>query len=170
MVGPMGTFEKAMDITRAGLAAVEGGRLVRESLVRSGRDLTIRGKRFDLGRFERVFLIAAGKAAGPMAAGFMAVLGDEVDEGIVTCRPEENPAPDRLTAVPAAHPLPTRKASGPAGRPFVLPGKPAKMTPSFSSSRAARRRLSASRRRASGWRTSGSSRSASSKPGPTSVS
>ena len=106
MVGPMGTFEKAMDITWAGLAAVEGGRLVRESLVRSGRDLTIRGKRFDLGRFERVFLIAAGKAAGPMAAGFMAVLGDKVDEGIVTCRPGENPAADRLTAVPAAHPLP----------------------------------------------------------------
>jgi glycerate-2-kinase len=123
MVGPMGTFEKAMEITRAGLAAVEGGRLVRESLVRSGRDLTIRGKRFDLGRFERVFLIAAGKAAGPMAAGFMAVLGDKVDEGIVTCRPGENPAPDRLTAVPAAHPLPDAESVR-AGREAVrLAGK-----------------------------------------------
>ena len=106
MVGPMGTFEKAMEIVRAGLAAVEGGRLVRESLVRSGKYLTVRDKRFDLGRFKRIFLVAAGKAAGPMAAGFMAVCGDKVDEGIVTCRPEENPDPDKLTAVPAAHPLP----------------------------------------------------------------
>ena len=123
MVGPMATFEKAMEISRAGLAAVEGGRLVRESLVRSGRDLTIRGQRFDLGRFERVFLIAAGKAAGPMAAGFMAVLGDKVDEGIVTCRPGENPAPDRLTAVPAAHPLPDAESVR-AGREAVrLAGK-----------------------------------------------
>jgi len=106
MVRPMGMFEKASEIAKAGLAAVEGGRLVRENLVRSGRDLTVQGKRFDLGRFERVFLIAAGKAAGPMAAGFMAVLGDKVGEGIVTCRPAENPAPDKLTAIPASHPLP----------------------------------------------------------------
>lgn len=106
MVRRMATFEKAMEIAGAGLAAVEGGRLVRAALARSGNDLEVQRKRFDLGRFQRIFLIAAGKAAGRMAAGFMAVLGDRVNGGIVTCRPGENPDPDRLTAIPAAHPLP----------------------------------------------------------------
>ncbi len=118
MVRRMATFEKAMEIARAGLAAVEGGRLVRAILTRSGKDLEVLGKRFDLSRFKRTFLIAAGKAAGPMAAGFMAVLGDRVDGGIVTCRPGENPDPDRLTAIPAAHPLPDA-ASVRAGREAV---------------------------------------------------
>lgn len=100
------TFEKAERIFRAGLAAVDAGKLIRAGLKRTGGTLAVQGRVFDLDAWDKIFVIAIGKASGSLASGFMDILGDRVSEGLVTCRPEESPFPDRLTGIPAAHPLP----------------------------------------------------------------
>jgi glycerate 2-kinase len=100
------TFEKAERIFRAGLSAVDAGKLVRAGLKRTGGTLAVQGRVFDLEAWQRIFVIAIGKASGSLASGFMDILGDRVSEGLVTCRPEELAFPGRLIGIPAAHPLP----------------------------------------------------------------
>jgi glycerate 2-kinase len=110
-VGSRALNVAAGSIARAAVEAVEPGRLVRESvtLARSdGRDVAvIRGRPFDLGGFERVFIIAFGKAASAMAGALAAILGRRVARGLVVS-PEggaKNEG-DVLEFVKGSHPLP----------------------------------------------------------------
>ena len=75
--------DDAEAIWRAAFAAVEPSRLVRRSVVREGNGLRIGGRTFDLAGYERVFLIAFGKAAWPMSEALAAILGDRLTSGLV---------------------------------------------------------------------------------------
>jgi glycerate-2-kinase len=101
----------ADSIARAAVEAVEPGRLVRENvtLVRAdGRDVAvIRERPFDLGDFDRVFLIAFGKAAPAMAGALAAILGKRLTRGLVVS-PEggAKKGEGALEFVKGSHPLP----------------------------------------------------------------
>lgn len=71
----------ARRILSRGLRAAEPGALVREALRVRGGVLEVAGTRYRLGR-GRVLLVAAGKAAGPMARGAERALGGHLTEGI----------------------------------------------------------------------------------------
>ncbi len=77
----------AETIARMAIEAVDPGRLIRESVIRenrSGRDaIVVRGRSFDLDMFERVFLVAFGKAAPAMAKSIGGILGERLTGGIV---------------------------------------------------------------------------------------
>ncbi|MHB8093578.1 MAG: glycerate kinase type-2 family protein [Candidatus Aminicenantales bacterium] len=99
-------YRIAMEISRAGLDAADAGKLVRAALERKDGRLLVRSESFDLDSWDNVYLVSIGKAARPMAEGLLAVLGDRVAGGIITCPPSENPAPGKLLCVPSGHPLP----------------------------------------------------------------
>jgi glycerate-2-kinase len=86
----MSLREAGRSIYKAALEAVEPGRLVRASVLREGGRLRIAGESFDLDAFERIELIAFGKAAAGMAGAVAGILGDRLSGGLVVA-----PAPGK---------------------------------------------------------------------------
>ena len=76
-------LDAARSICDAALDAVDPGWLVRTNVVRDGDALRVVGETFDLGSFEKVWLIAFGKAAAGMAEALAGVLGDRLSGGLV---------------------------------------------------------------------------------------
>lgn len=84
--------------------------LVRREVRLDGTRLIVSGEALDLGRFRRIFLLAAGKAAPGLAAGFQEILGDRLTEGLVVGNPLPGKASESLRFLPAAHPLPDARS------------------------------------------------------------
>lgn len=93
----------ARRILRAGLAAVEPGRLVRAHVV--GKDGVVRVGGLRLGPKRRVFVVAVGKAAVPMARAALRALGARVREAIVVA-PQKPPRMPRTRGFKSGHPVP----------------------------------------------------------------
>lgn len=104
--------QAAEAVSRAAIDAVDPGRLIIKSVFRvaagaSGKDaVTIQGKTFDLGGYDRVFLAAFGKAAGAMAGAMADILGDRLTKGVVVSPDIESGPKGRLQYVRGSHPLP----------------------------------------------------------------
>jgi len=77
---------------------------VRRNLRRRGALLTVAGTRHDLGR-GRVVVVAAGKAAGPMAAAAEEVLGRRLTEGVAVDTTDRARLA-RIRLMLAGHPVP----------------------------------------------------------------
>ena len=100
----------AESVFRAGVARVDPRPMVRDILRIEGDRLSVRmpeGPRvWDLGRLDRILLLAIGKAAGAMAQGAVDVLGDRIDGGLVVAKAAPPAHGDRVRIVTAAHPVP----------------------------------------------------------------
>ncbi len=113
--------EAAEKIWTAAIAGAAADRLVRAAVSREGDKLRVGGKEFDLGTFERVFVVAFGKAAVPMAGELANILGDMIAGGVVVPAATAggtsviSPHP-RLELMPAAHPLPDARSVAAARR------------------------------------------------------
>ena len=68
--------QAAADIWHAGVAAVDGRRAITDRVRIDGDDLWIEGQRIDGASVERLIVVGGGKAAGAMAAGWNAAVGD----------------------------------------------------------------------------------------------
>ena len=105
-------FEQGRDlawqIMRAALAAVDPARAVRNALRREGDTLHVAGRRYDLRRYRRVFVVGAGKASGPMAQALEEVLGDRITAGLVNVKYGYTAPTARVRLREAGHPLPDR--------------------------------------------------------------
>ncbi len=102
--------ERARRILQAALDAVEPGAAVRRALRREGDTLRAGGRAWDLRAIRRVYLVAVGKAAIPMAQAAAALLGERLYAGVVITRrgqalPDALPEPLRLFE--ASHPVPS---------------------------------------------------------------
>lgn len=71
-------------IWRAGVAAVDSGRLVTAAVWRDGTRLRICGQDFDIASFGRLIVVGAGKASGGMARGLELALGNDLVDGKVS--------------------------------------------------------------------------------------
>lgn len=60
----------------------------------------------------RLTVVAAGKAAGPMAQVLAEAWGDRIDRGLVVTRDGHDPGPDSFTRRHAGHPLPDERSAG----------------------------------------------------------
>ncbi len=96
--------EAAREALAAALAAADPHRLVRRSLAVRGGVLEVAGLRQRLGR-GRVVLVAAGKAAVPMARAAEEALGRHLDSGIAVSTAAEGPL-ERVRLLSASHPVP----------------------------------------------------------------
>ncbi len=94
------------EILAAGLAAADPADAVRRSLRVDGRSISAGGRTFEA---ESVSVVAAGKAAGPMARAAVEVLGDRISGGIVVTKDDHEPGPEDLETVFSSHPEPDER-------------------------------------------------------------
>jgi glycerate 2-kinase len=106
----------AIQLVEAALAAVEPAAAVRRHLRREGDALVAGDRRYPLAGRGRVLLIAAGKAAVPMAIGATEVLGPALDAGVVVTKYRHagraGELPPIVRVVEAGHPVPDENSVG----------------------------------------------------------
>jgi hydroxypyruvate reductase len=94
------------EIFAAGLAAADPERAVGRSLALEGDAVVAAGTRFEA---ERVFVLAAGKAAGAMARAADELLGERVSGGLVVTKDGHDPGPEDFETAFSSHPEPDER-------------------------------------------------------------
>jgi glycerate 2-kinase len=95
-----------VSVLQAALDAVDPFKAVQRTLQRDGNELVVGGRRYDLARYRRVFVIGAGKAGAPMAQAVEDVLGDVLTDGLVVVKTDHSAPTQRVRIVEASHPVP----------------------------------------------------------------
>ncbi len=98
----------ALSIFGAAVEAAEAGNAVRNHLALHAKHIQARGVRLGAKDFDRVFLVAAGKAAVPMALAIEEILGRVLNAGLVITKHGHTGGARRLRSRvwEAAHPIP----------------------------------------------------------------
>lgn len=92
--------------------AVEPEKAVAQHLKLDGSALEINGEFVHLDRYNRIFLIGAGKAGEPMVKAVLKVLGNRVDRGVVVVKEGHSSKRDNTNQVEiteAGHPIPDER-------------------------------------------------------------
>jgi glycerate 2-kinase len=97
-------------IWRAAIAGVDPWTLIRESVVREGDVVRIKGKDIDLAARDRVFLVSFGKAAAAMGEALAEILDDRLTSGLVIVPGPVPKAASRLEYIEASHPIPDARS------------------------------------------------------------
>jgi hydroxypyruvate reductase len=95
------------EIWEAGLAAADPERAVGRALEIEDGAIVADGTRFAA---ERVFVLAAGKAAGAMAKAAQELLGERISGGLVVTKDGHDPGPEDFDTVFASHPEPDERS------------------------------------------------------------
>jgi len=90
----------------AGLKAADPGEAIRHSVTLEGKLLLVGDRHYDLGSFDRVMIVGAGKAAASMAAALEDILGPYLTEGIITTKYGHGCALNVVSVTEAGHPIP----------------------------------------------------------------
>jgi glycerate 2-kinase len=101
------------EIWAAGLAAADPERAVGRALELEDGAIVADGTRFAA---EKVFVVAAGKAAGTMAKAAERLLGERVSGGLVVTKDGHDPGPEDFETVFSSHPEPDERGVGAARR------------------------------------------------------
>ena len=107
------------EILSAGLAAADPKDAVLRSVRLEGNTILAGGERFEA---DRVFVLAAGKAAGAMARAAEELLGERLAGGLVVTKDEHAPGPENMETIFAAHPEPDERGVEAARRAEELAG------------------------------------------------
>ena len=94
------------EILNAGLAAADPGDAVLRSVSLEDEAVLAGGERFDA---SRVFVVAAGKAAGAMARAAEELFGGRIEAGLVVTKDGHDAGPESLEVVFASHPEPDER-------------------------------------------------------------
>jgi glycerate 2-kinase len=94
------------EIWAAGLAAADPERAVGRALALEEGAIVADGTSFEA---ERVFVVAAGKAAGTMGRAAEELLGDKISGGLVVTKDGHDPGPEDFEVVFASHPEPDER-------------------------------------------------------------
>lgn len=102
-----GLREDALAVLEAGLRAINTENAIKVAVRRRGVSLEIAGKKFDLTRYQNVYLVAFGKAAAEGAAALARILGPRLTAGAVL---DVKKKPCRnLECFVGTHPFPSGK-------------------------------------------------------------
>lgn len=100
-----GLRRDALSVLESGLEAINTVRAVRVAVSRKGDMMIVQGKRYDLSKYRRVYLIGIGKAAADSAVELERILGTRLTDGIVI---DVKPAKlRRVKSIVGTHPLPS---------------------------------------------------------------
>ena len=99
--------EIALKIAEAGLSAINTGRVVEKSVHLKNNTLIIKGNKFNLKNFKRIFVVGAGKCAAEAAAALERILGDRITDGIVLSLSEKKLK--KIKVYRGDHPRPTAR-------------------------------------------------------------
>jgi hydroxypyruvate reductase len=78
--------EIAAELQQSALRAVDPEQAVKRHVQSDGQSMTVDGQAYDLDRFQRIFVLAAGKAAVPMSNAIADRLGERLTEGIIVTK------------------------------------------------------------------------------------
>jgi glycerate 2-kinase len=95
------------EIFSASLAAADPQRAVQRALKLEGDAILVEEARFEP---RRVFVLAAGKAAGAMAKAAEELLGEKVSGGLVVTKDGHDPGPAGFETIFASHPEPDERS------------------------------------------------------------
>lgn len=106
---------RVRNILVSALTAVDPFAATTRFLRLAGRILIIGEKRYELDDVQRIWLVAAGKAALPMAAAAGNVLGEHLHRGIAVSKDAAQPTndlvlPPRVQILLAGHPVPDKRS------------------------------------------------------------
>jgi len=111
--------EDILKIFDAGLKAADPKEAVSRFVrLATGDRLKIGDREYDLGRFDGIKVVGAGKAAALMAAAIESILGSRIDEGIIITKYGHSLPLERFAVIEAGHPVPDE--AGMAGTGHIL--------------------------------------------------
>lgn len=96
----------ALEIFKAGLAAVAPGFAVAKHLKRKNQTLYAGDKKFNLDALDKIYVIGAGKAGAAMAAAVEEILGDGIAAGLVNVKYGHTEKLRNIRINEAGHPVP----------------------------------------------------------------
>ncbi|MBW2674244.1 MAG: glycerate-2-kinase family protein, partial [Deltaproteobacteria bacterium] len=96
----------------AGLKAADPGEAVRRAVSLEGERLVAGDREYNLGAFDRVMVVGAGKAAASMAAALEGVLSPRITEGSITTKYGHGCALKVVSITEAGHPIPDEAGAG----------------------------------------------------------
>jgi glycerate 2-kinase len=99
-------WRPALSILAAAVAAADPAAAVRRALAVDGSALVAGEARVDLGDVDRIFLVAAGKAATAMVQAAEATLGERIRAGVAVTSYGAGGSATRTTIHEAGHPMP----------------------------------------------------------------
>jgi glycerate 2-kinase len=109
----------ASEIFNAGLKAADPYQAIRRSVnIDEQGILTVDDRTYDLNRYDRIFVIGAGKASSPMAEALEDLLGSRITEGTITTKYGHGLPLRTITITEAGHPVPDE--NGYAGTEHIL--------------------------------------------------
>jgi len=97
-----------LDCLEAALRAGDPNKIIKSSIRIQGTKLQVNGRRFDISKFRRIFVVGGGKAGASMAGSLEQILGSRITDGCVNVlrgtRPEARTS--RIELNEASHPIP----------------------------------------------------------------
>lgn len=76
----------AEELQQAALDAVDPAAAIHRHVSRTGNELIVDGRGYNLDDYERVFVVGGGKAAVPMAAAIVGIIDERLDQGVVVTK------------------------------------------------------------------------------------
>jgi hydroxypyruvate reductase len=110
--------EDAVNIFNSGLRAVEPGAAVKNYCRVDGDHFIVGDRNYDLSKFNKLFVIGAGKASAPMAAAIEDLVGNRIKGGIVNVKYGHTAELAHVKLIEAGHPVPDK--NGEAGSGAIL--------------------------------------------------
>jgi glycerate-2-kinase len=98
--------EKAEQIFRSAVVAVQPAQLMQANLAVNNDVLMIAGHAISRSSFNKLYIIGAGKAAAAMAVEAEKIVGHHISEGIVTTKNGHALPTKKIKVMEAAHPVP----------------------------------------------------------------
>ncbi|HKQ99391.1 MAG TPA: DUF4147 domain-containing protein [Pyrinomonadaceae bacterium] len=114
----------ALEIFDEALKSVDARLAVRRAVHLEGSRLRVVNTTINLSDGgKRVYAVALGKAARPMAHALTEILGERLTGGVITAPPSDTSLPDRWRVFAGGHPLPNQESLAAARAAFELVGR-----------------------------------------------
>jgi glycerate 2-kinase len=110
--------QELADIFSAALAAADPYNAVLKAARLEHHQLQIAGTKYDLGSYERIIVVGAGKATARMAQAIESLLGRQISAGLIVVKYDHTAELSIIEQVEAAHPIPDE--AGIAGTEHIL--------------------------------------------------
>lgn len=98
--------EYCLDIINAAITSVEPSSLIKKNVNLEGSNLKIKNHSFDLNKYNKIYVIGAGKASAGMASGLEGILGRKITSGIINTN-DDSTKLKKIKVNKADHPTPS---------------------------------------------------------------
>ncbi len=100
--------QDALDIFYAGVQAVDPITCIPQYCSLQDNQLIVKNKGYDLGKYEQIIVLGAGKASAAMALALEHILGDRITKGLIIVKYDHGESLKKIDVVEAAHPVPDK--------------------------------------------------------------